>query len=213
MRTVFAVLDESDEISLVVFADGVMVPVNWTSPPSLPGLDWAQWVLPDNTALVDGVHTALRLMDSARRIQPVVLVLSDGEELSSGTPLGRLVTTRAQSEAEVHAFRTDPPSDVRGWFPRDVAEHDGPAGTFDYLSTLVGDSGGVVYSLRNSESVVGATRALVADLRNRYTVSYAAAKPPDGKYRRIRVEVTDRDVRVRHRGGYLALPPEASPRP
>jgi hypothetical protein len=71
----------------------------------------------------------------------------------------------------------------------------------------------VVYSLRNSESVVGATRALVADLRNRYTVSYAAAKPPDGKYRRIRVEVTDRDVRVRHRGGYLALPPEASPRP
>ena len=27
----------------------------------------------------------------------------------------------------------------------------------------------------------------------------------DGKYRRIKVEAKDKDVRLRHRGGYLAL--------
>lgn len=211
VRTVFSALEESDDVSLVVFAGGVTVPVRWTSPSALPGLDWAQWVLPDDTTLLDGVQTSLRLMDDARRPQRVVLVISDGLEIASDTPLGVLVSTRVQSEVEIYAFRADPPTDVRGRFPRDLAEHLA-AGIvpYDYLGTIVGDSGGVSYRITESADVVAATAALITDLRSKYTVGYTSSKPPDGTYRRIRVEPVNPELRVRHRGGYLAMPPGAA---
>ena len=44
-------------------------------------------------------------------------------------------------------------------------------------------------------------------LRSLYTLGYHSAKASDNKYRRLRVEMKDRRLRVRHRSGYLAAPP------
>lgn len=209
VRTVFSVLEPTDELALVVFAEDAIVPLRWTSPADVPGLDWAQWVMRDDTAIYDGVQAALRLMDTAGRPQRAVLVISDGEENASTQPLESLVTTRRQSEAQVFGFLADPPSTERGRFPRDLAEHLLRRPPRQDLGTIVGDSGGVVYPIPDSDRLVAATLALVSDLRGQYTVSYRPTKPMDGRYRRLRIRATRDDLRVRHRGGYLALPASA----
>jgi VWFA-related protein len=206
VRTVFSVLEAEDELALVVFARNAMVPLRWTSPAAVPGLDWAQWTMPDDTAIYDGVRTALHLIDTANHPQRVVLVVSDGEERASTLPIESLVTTRRQSEAQVFGFLADPPPESRGRFPRDLAEHLLRRPPPQDLGAIVGDSGGVVYSIADSERLAAATLALISDLRGQLTISYQPGRPMDGTYRRLRIRTVRDDLRVRHRGGYLALP-------
>lgn len=75
------------------------------------------------------------------------------------------------------------------------------------LSQLVGDSGGVQYLAWTDDTLEAAAAALFADLRGQYLVGYEPLRRFDGRYRRIRIEVTSNDYLVRHRSGYLAMPP------
>lgn len=77
---------------------------------------------------------------------------------------------------------------------------------FDYLETIVGDSGGRVSRMLSMPEVAMAVKNLVDELQYEHLVGYSPNKPLDGKYRKIKVEVNRRGLYVRHRGGYLALP-------
>ena len=76
----------------------------------------------------------------------------------------------------------------------------------EVLPRLIGDSGGVEYRVLSGSDTATPARAFVDDLRFQYTLGYTPLKALDGKYRRVKIEVTERGFRVRHRGGYLALP-------
>ena len=73
------------------------------------------------------------------------------------------------------------------------------------MEELVGDSGGVRHIISQQKAVMDSTEAFFTDLRSQYLVGYSSSRPMDGKYRRIKVEAKDKDLRLRHRGGYLAL--------
>lgn len=210
VRTIFSVLEPADEVAFLVFARDVAVPLRWISPATVPGLDWAQWVMADGTALYDGVRAALRLMDTASRPQRAVVVVSDGEESGSTVELSSLVSTRRQSEAQVFGFFADVPNTDRGVMPNEVGARLRQPPRQD-LGSVVGDSGGVVYSIADSDRIVAATLSLISDLRGQYTISYRPKAAMDGKYHRIRVRTVDDQYRVRHRGGYLALPTAGRP--
>ena len=77
------------------------------------------------------------------------------------------------------------------------------------MPSLVGDSGGVVYDIPIDERTAAAVEALFAELGSQYVIGYVPKKPLDGKYRRLKVEASDKRWRVRHRRGYLALPPRS----
>ncbi len=133
-------------------------------------------------------------------------ILSDGLEIASTTSLSTVVKSRRQSETAVYAFEFDPPWDAEGHrqLPRWVQRFDGR--TFGrYMEQLVGDSGGARHIISEQKAVAASAEAFFSDLRSQYLVGYASTSPMDGKYRRIKVEAKDKDVRLRHRGGYLAL--------
>jgi Ca-activated chloride channel family protein len=77
---------------------------------------------------------------------------------------------------------------------------------FDYLETLVGDSGGSVSRVLSQSEVIMAAKNITNELQYEYLIGYTPTRPLDGKYRKIKVEVNRRGLYVRHRGGYLALP-------
>ena len=52
-----------------------------------------------------------------------------------------------------------------------------------------------------------AAKNVVDELGHQYLVGYTPTKSLDGKYRKLKVEVNRRGLYVRHRGGYLAMPP------
>ena len=77
--------------------------------------------------------------------------------------------------------------------------------TIDVLPKVVSDAGGVIYNINTETDVPAATKKLFDELRNQYTLGYTPAKPFDGKYRRVKVEMNAAGYSVRHRSGYLAM--------
>lgn len=192
-------LDADDEVSIVRFAGSAAVTLPWTR-----GLDVrdATWDLEPgagsvaNSSITDAVKVALEQIDRASNRRRVVLVISDGFENTSVTPMSKLAKTRQQSEVVIYAYATIGPQER------------GPSGgpLRNVLPALVGDAGGVFWNVSTSTDAEFAAMSFLNELRYQYVLAYSPAKPFDGKYRRIRVETTLKGLAVRHRGGYLAVP-------
>ena len=146
-------------------------------------------------------------------------MITDGEENSSRVSISQIVKTQRQGETQVFAFNiVSPARGARGVGPSrgtgvsdpTSAGIDGlaamPGNSADVLPKLIGDSGGFSYRVAAGSDAAALARAFVDDLRFQYTLGYTPLKAFDGKYRRVKIEVNKRGFRVRHRGGYLALP-------
>jgi Ca-activated chloride channel homolog len=217
-----AALGPDDEFAVVVFARAVRTAVPWTRAGGKNAIAWSTYQLDDFTALNEGLKEALQLVDGARNERVAIVIVSDGQDTGSRIRLQDIVTTRRQSEVLVYAFRTDarladaPPTsaDVTTGRMRSGGDPSNGRSAFanetppDILPTLVGDSGGIVYPVIAPEAASAAATALVEELRTIYTLGYTPKKAPDGKYRRIKIEPRRNDLRVRHRGGYLASVPK-----
>ena len=207
LRQVLTRLLPEDEVSIVAFAGHPLVLVPWTPAPDVTKLAM-KLEAQGATSLNDAVVTALELINGAHNPRPVILLITDGGENSSRAPLSQIVTTRRQSETQVYAFNVVSPASAQRSIGR------GPGGdmpmvstpTLEVLPRLIGDSGGFEYRVLAGSDAATVARAFVDDLRFQYTLGYTPLKAFDGKYRRVKIEVTKRGFRVRHRGGYLALP-------
>lgn len=207
MRQVLTRLLPEDEVAVVAFAGRPILVTPWTAAPDITKLA-VNFEAYGSTSLNDAVLHGLTLMNTARNPRPVILLITDGEENSSRVSLGQLVTTRRQSETQVYAFNV--------FSPASAARKVGPGGggsptmagppNVEVLPRLIGDSGGFEYRVVSGSDAAALARAFVDDLRFQYTLGYSPIKPLDGKYRRVKVEVKKRGFKIRHRGGYLALP-------
>ena len=198
--TILAKLNDDDEVALLMFASNVRVALPWTRARDARRFSWRPgWRLFLGTALLDAMKDALALVDGAANPLPVIVIVSDGGEMSSGIKLATLVSTRRQSETLVYALRTERP-------PMKTARPSNLVLVADVLPELVGDSGGRAYRAIDAASGEAAALALLDELRSQYTLGFTPKKAWDGKYRRITVETTNPALSVRYRTGYLASP-------
>jgi len=202
--TLAGLLDD-DEAAVIGFAGLVNVVVPWTPARSIEPMRWHEWGQGDSTALFDALQTALQAIDEASNPRPVILLVSDGGENTSAISLRQIVTTRRQSETLVYAFR---PREPVSTVPPDIAVWSRER---DYLPELVGESGGLILEMRTTQVAEEAASRFLDELDEQYTLGYVPKKPPDGKYRKLKVEARNKDLRVRHRGGYLAMPRDSGP--
>jgi VWFA-related protein len=192
-------LEKGDEVAIVRFAESITTVVPWTREPDERRLPWrldpGAGTIP-NSSIADAVKAALEVVDKATNPRRAILIISDGFENTSATPVPRVVRTREQSEALVYAFGLAGPPERA------------PGGAYltNVLPAMVGDSGGVYLSVTSMSDAAAAGLTLLHEFKYQYTLAYAPSKPLDGTYRRIKVEITIPDLLVRHRGGYLALP-------
>src|SRR5262245_43959597 len=184
---------------MVRFAGRVLVTMPWTRSPNPSRVGWR--LDPDagtvaNSSITDGVSVALDHIDEASNPRRVILVISDGYENTSVTPLSRVAKSREQSEVLLYAFG------VAGRQER------APGGGLlrNILPQLVGETGGVYWNISTPTEADCAAMSLLNELKYQYMLAYTPAKPFDGKYRRLRVETTVQGLAVRHRGGYLTQP-------
>jgi Ca-activated chloride channel homolog len=207
---VLARLKPEDEAAVIIFSAVPHLAMPWTPTPQLPRVDWTKWEVGGSTPLIDALKDGVALIDEARNPRPVILIVSDGEENASRTPLSQIARTRRQSETLVYAIGTyDPPRTQLAGDPSSnmhaAAAPRAPV-TANFLPSLVDDSGGTTYDAQVPERAEAAARAFMDDLASQYTLGYTSSKPPDGKYRRLKIEPVRKQLRVRHRGGYLASP-------
>ena len=191
-------LTAEDEAAMFFFAAKFRPVFPWTPAPELKPVSWLEWRLSLGTALIDALKEGLRQIEHARNPLPVIVVVSDGGENVSGTSLAALVATRRQSETPIYGIYTElAPSRYAPPVNRAFA---------NFLPQVVGDSGGTILRVRTPEEGEGAALSLLQELRSQYTLGYMSKRPPDGKYRQLKVEVVDANLTVRHRAGYLATP-------
>ena len=127
---------------------------------------------------------------------------------------GRFPAVTATSSADIGGVRYLPPANAERMRQIEAATPGAGQGArpdqalpnFDYLETLVGDSGGIVSRSLSQAEVINAAKVITSELQNEYLIGFTPAKAFDGKYRKLKVEVSRRGTFIRHRGGYLALP-------
>lgn len=206
---VILALGADDEVAVITFAMANSRFMSWT--PAAKAATMPLRVRTDGgTAILDAVKRAMKELDISKPGRPVILVITDGGENASFTGLNQIVQSRIQSEAQIHGFQiagapTVTPTSVTGR-RRPVMDKQIGLKTIDVLPKVVSDGGGVIYKINTEADVPDATKKLLDDLRSQYTLGYTPAKPFDGNYRRVKVEMSAPGYSVRHRSGYLALP-------
>ncbi len=146
-----------------------------------------------NTALYDAISVYLsRVQDGGGR--KVLVLLTDGEDYGSALGFADTLDLVRASGVVIYpiAFTAGfPPGSSRAVQARLV------------LGQLAEVTGGRVYTPRTFRDLAGIYASILQELRAQYVLGFVSDNPAhDGKFRRLRVAISGRNFRVRHRAGY-----------
>jgi hypothetical protein len=226
-------LKPDDEVSIAFVGGEIEERLPWTRIGPGVKLNWGGWVPIGASPLNDGLRLGFRMLQNATNARRLVVMVTDGFENASRESTASIVQSRQQSEitivgigvgsenlwdlyADAQGVRRMGPANSEALRRIDAATpgaSDAIRGNnrralpnFDYLESVVGDSGGSSSRVVSQSEVIMAAKNIVDELQYEYLIGYTPVKPLDGKYRKLKVEVTRKGVFIRHRGGYLALP-------
>jgi Ca-activated chloride channel homolog len=199
-RFLFELLDKEDEFSVIAFNHEPLPLTGWTQTPEVVKRAMGALRPFGATALYDAVLTALPMMNTRTKQRAAVLIISDGADTASDAALRDVRSALIRSDAFVYAIAIDPPA------KRAINE----TVNVTALNELTGGNGGNTEPVHETAGIVAATARIAEELNSQYVLGYHSPRPPDGKYRSIRVRATSAEYRVRARRGYIA---EARSRP
>jgi Ca-activated chloride channel family protein len=151
------------------------------------------------TALYDAITVYLSRVADARG-RKILVLLTDGEDTTSSVTLAQLLGLVRESPVTIY------PIAFTGSFSmgsnRAMTSH-------GILSHLAEISGGTVFAPGASRDLASAYSAILEELKAQYVLGYVSDNlKADGKFRRLKVAVRDKALRVRHRQGYVVPRPE-----
>ena len=154
------------------------------------------------TALYDAIAVYLsRVFDTPGR--KILVVLTDGEDTTSATSLAELLQLVKASPVAIY------PVAFAGTYGMGSNRAITSRGVLNQLAEL---SGGAVYAPTASADLAAIYGAILAELKAQYVLGYVSDNvKPEGKFRRLKVELRDRKLHVRHRQGY-AVPVRDGPK-
>ena len=169
-----------------------------TTPTTFPG----GTTIPSGTRVPGGVGTSLP------RLPGGVIISGSrtgGRDNNNRYPPGDPRNNDPRSNDPTNPSRTNPSGRTNRNDPISV-ELDALYTTADaYLNEIADKSGGRLHRADTLGSLPVAFGQIAAELRTQYSLGYYPIKPErDGKYRRIKVKASRRDVSVRARPGYRA---------
>ncbi len=157
------------------------------------------------TALHDAIAVYLsRVVDTPGR--KVLVVFSDGDDTTSRTTASDVVAMLRAATVTVYVveFR----GERRPGSTEALRAH-------AYLAGLAEMTGGRVFQPHASKELAAIYQSILEELGAQYVIGYVSDNPaPDGKYRKITLEVKRPDLKLRHRPGYQRPkdPPPAKPK-
>jgi VWFA-related protein len=140
------------------------------------------------TNFYDAVYLAAhdKLSDEAGR--KAIVVLTDAEDTGSKLKLQDAIEAAQRTDTVVHIL---------------LVAADG--GDRDVASRLTGDTGGRMIIVRSEKNLEQAFDEISEELRSQYTIGYTPTnKKHDGSYRKIKVEMKNKDYSALARRGYYA---------
>jgi Ca-activated chloride channel family protein len=148
--------------------------------------------LGNETRLWDAVADALEAVGQ-RRNRKVVILFTDGDDTSSSTTLGHVMSVASDHDTIIYA--------VAMW-TRTNGATTRPDARVEALATA---TGGGFYELRETDDMNSTFTAIVEELHNQYVLGFTPAAL-DGKTHKLEVRVKRPDMLVRARRSYVANP-------
>ena len=194
-RFLVDLLEPMDEAFLVVFNHDPKLEAPWTTGPRR-----LQGRLDDvrpygATAIYDAMDMALPMFADRAHDRAAVVLISDGSDTASDTTPTDVRNLIRRSDAFVYAVGID--ATERRPINDEVNER--------LLREMTDESGGYTEVIKDSPDLAPATERIAEELNHQYTLGYTPTHPPDERYHRIRVRMSNRDYRVRARRGYVAV--------
>ena len=198
----FKTANAGDEFFLVEFGERPKLLTPFTSDSDEIYQKIARTKAFGRTPLIDAIHLALIQMQNARNSRKVIVILSDGGDNRSRLTRGQIAGDLLESDVQLYAMGIFDSGDLLK-HPRE--EQNGPR----LLDELAEHTGGRVYTVDNLDNLESISSQLSNTLRSEYLLGYMPSnRNRDGKYRRIKVDLTDSSIppvpRISYRRGYYA---------
>jgi VWFA-related protein len=202
------VVTNKDDLAFVVGVNSSVLSVqDFTADQTLTARAIGQLAPGGGTALWDGVAFAAEKLAKLPEVQPVariLVVISDGEDNSSGVSLKQAIAEAQRGEVAVYTVST-----------RDSAHEEASALLGDHaLKTLCELTGGAAFvpgSIRNLKGSLGDLQQVI---RGRYLVSYKPASfQREGRYRAIDIKAAKDGLKLKvyaRKGYYTSAAPSGS---
>jgi Ca-activated chloride channel family protein len=185
-----------DEMFVLNFADKSRIDVPLTSDVRVLERGISRVDSIGGTAMRDAIATAeTYIIGHAQRDRKVLVVITDGDDNASSTPLAQIRTATEQHDIAVYAVGL-------------LSQRDPHAGRARHdLEQLTRTTGGLAYFPTSVEQTGDVALELARQIRTQYTIGYTPINQSlDGSYRKIRVTAQGPDrLTVHTRSGYRAV--------
>jgi VWFA-related protein len=191
----------TDQALVMQFGYSSTIVQPWTSDSaaivqSIRGIHEGQANPLPGTALIDTVFRACFYgfgKADATATGNVILLFSDGEDISSHTGMDEALRACQHSNTAIYAFRVPSASEAGSPGPKTLAD-------------LAAKSGGRVFRADDAdEAIWGDLEVIESEMRNQYRLIYHPAQlKHDGTFHSIELQLPDRVNRVEVRPGYFA---------
>jgi Ca-activated chloride channel family protein len=200
-------MEDLDEARVAVFSHELLYSTPFSQDASVLDLPILDLPAGGGTAVYDHLYWALRVLEP-RFGRPVVILLSDGEDVHSILDMTEVREEVRRSQAILYWLRIEDPFlrdvDLHGSF-RDVEANRRQTRA---LERSVRESGGRVQPVSSGDAIHRALQEVLAELRAEYALGYYPELPgdsgADGRWHTLEVEV--RGAKVSSREGYFAFP-------
>lgn len=174
-----------DEFLLVRFSDKPQFTSSFT--PDIAEISrWIHSTRPSGwTALNDAICLGIQKMKASKNTRRVLLVLSDGGDNNSRYSTREIRELVREANVEIYSISFFQGSRL--------------------LESISNETGGRLIQVHHLGDLPEAMQRLSRDIRSQYVLSYYSTNPQnDGKYRRVRVELSHPELRISWRHGYYA---------
>ena len=142
------------------------------------------------THFYDAVYLACAEKLGTEAGRKALVIITDAQDEGSKTRLEEAIEAAQRADTVVHVL----------WV------HEGGYGRYDVAKKLAEETGGRAIEVSNEKKLEQAFDQISEELRSQYQIGYyyPAGKPKDGAFRKIKVEVTNKDYKVLARKGFYA---------
>ena len=182
--------NEKDEFGLVAFGSKPRVAVDFTGAAD-EVVTTATSIQPDGfTSLWDGMYLGLLQQKKASHARRAIVVISDGGDNHSRYSEDEIKSVLEEADVQVYAIG------IFDRFLKTPEERNGPL----RLDEITSVTGGRMIEVHDPADIQRAAREISLELRNQYVLGYHPTnRTPDGKWRKIKVQVKDAPARTKLR--------------
>ncbi len=191
-----------DKALVISFDSGVDLLQDFTDDPEVLADAVRRIRAGGGTSLYDAIFLAVNEKLSVQDGRRVIILISDGDDNSSRLSLTETLEAAQKSDVSIYAISTNSTAYFGGG---DQARGD------KTLKRFAEDTGGKSFFPFKVQDLAVSFQDIGQELRSQYTIAYRPSNDmADGTFRKIRVEVANKQYRAKSRSGYYAPKAQSS---